>query len=281
MFASEAANEFLAAVDSLPAIPTRTLYVNEAERKWFTKKGYDALPRNVQSSFRSIQVNEERYYVGTQQTPLIHARMLDIANLYGHSTMSGARAMDYGNSAIGAARLMAASGGSVFAVYTDPKLAALYQTSGDTGAITGMNSRQGNLTVVTGDFPADAATKAAVGSGYDLIFSRDVFTTSRGAAANDPNAAQRLSGFAQAMKPGALYVIYNVARPSSRDARTTEGDAKISFTLDELQAAGFKVIVYNQNDDGAIRQMGQLLGWDKQIGALERNLFARYSVLQK
>jgi hypothetical protein len=288
MFASATANDFLDAVESLPAVPTRTIYFNESERKWLSPKEYDALAKSARSRYRAVEQNEARYYSTNYGSPLAYARALDIANLHGVSSLNGMRVLDYGYGAIGAARLMSASGGDVVGIDVDSMLPALYHVPSDVGAIVGAGGRRGNLTLLHGTFPNDAAIKSRVGAGYDLVVSKNTLkkgyvtpTSGKPMIETKLPAVEYLRGFADAMKPGALWVIYNVSGAQPRDGYVPTADGRSPFTTEEFQEAGFKVLAFNQNDDAAVRQMGQLLGWDKQMGDLSRNLFALYTVVRK
>src|SRR5207249_4308788 len=82
---------------------------------------------------------------------------------------------DFGYGYLGHLRLLASLGFDAVGVEVDPMLDALYAEPGDQGSIPGFGgARAGSLHVLHGRFPADAAVTRAVGSGYDVIVSKNV-----------------------------------------------------------------------------------------------------------
>ena len=61
------------------------------------------------------------------------------------------------------------------------------------------------------------------------------------------------------------------------------GRRALSVLARDVEAAGFRVIEFDRNDDQAARTMGHLLGWDQGDGGmdLEHDLFAWYTLVQR
>jgi hypothetical protein len=286
MFASTAANEFLSAVDALPVIASRKIYFNEKDGAWLGTAAYDALARNLKSQYKAVEYNEDAYYQAHFQSPLMYARALDVANLHGLNSLNGIRILDVSYGAIAAPRLMAASGATVVAIDAEPALAALYALQGDYGVVSGANGRAGSLKLATGVMSSDAAFSQQLGSEFDLVVVVDIpkrrsaeSKRSKIAMDNKSSNDQRLRTFANALKSGGLLVMYHVG--ARDDNRRGGAMRKPQFTADEFQEVGLKVLAYEQNDNAAARQMGQLLRLDRALEVSERDLVASYTVLRK
>jgi hypothetical protein len=92
-------------------------------------------------------------------------RLIDIlARIEGKSgQVKGRRLLDYGYGGIGHLRLLASSDWQVVGVDVDPLLHAFYRPS----------DQSAELKLVHGSWPGDAATRAAVGEGFDVIVSKN------------------------------------------------------------------------------------------------------------
>jgi hypothetical protein len=287
MFASSAANDFLASVDSLAKVESRRIYFNETEKKWIGAREYDALPRASRSAYKSSEHGEDSYYVGHYQSPLAYARALDVASLHGIASLNGLRVLDMSYGAIGAPRLMAASGANVVATDTQDSLSALYSEPADTGMVSGIGSRRGTLSLVNGAHPSDTSMREKVGSGYDLIIVVDIprraaAESKRAKVALDSKASSldHLRAFADSLKPNGLLVVYRMNDDSIRGTKRIATGKKPMFSAEEMQEAGFKTLAFEQNDDAAVRQMAQLLRWDQTL-ASEREFTATYTVARR
>jgi hypothetical protein len=287
MFASSAANDFLASVESLANIATRKVYVNEADQKWIGSSEYDALPRASRGAYKSSEYDEDAYYVGQYRSPLAYARALDVASLHGVASISGLRILDVNYGAVAAPRLMAASGANVVATDTQPLLATLYSQPTDAGSVSGIGSRRGTLSLVSGAYPSDISARARVGTGYDLIVVVDIprrggIDSKHAKLALDPKASSldHLRAFADALKPNGLLVVYRMNDDAIRGSKRVATTKKAVFAIDEMQEAGFKLLAFEQNDDAAVRQMAQLLRWDQALAG-DREFAATYTVARR
>ena len=85
------------------------------------------------------------------------------------------RYLDFGYGSVGHLRLLSSLGADVVGVEVDPLLRLLYGRPEDQGLIPGhAGAPAGRLTLLHGQFPAGSAVKEAVGSGYDLVISKNV-----------------------------------------------------------------------------------------------------------
>jgi hypothetical protein len=287
MFASSAANDFLASVDSLANVATRKVFFRETDKKWIGSAEYDALPPTSRQAYTSSEYDEDSYYVGQYRSPLAYARALDVASLHGVGSLGGLRVLDVSYGAIGAPRLMAASGANVVATDTQPALGALYSQPIDIGNVSGIGSRRGTLLLVSGAYPSDTSVREKVGAGYDLIvvvdIPRRVATESKHAkVALDPKASSldHLRAFADALKPNGLLVVYRMDDDAMRGSKRIATAKKPVFAIEEMQEAGFKTLAFEQNDDAAVRQMAQLLRWDQSLAG-DREFAATYTVARR
>jgi hypothetical protein len=149
--------------------------------------------------------------------------------------------------------------------------------------------------LITGRFPAENAVTTSVGTGYDLIISKN--TLKRGYVHPDqPVDARRLLGLGvddaefvgalyRALKPGGWLMIYNICPAPSRPGEPFKNwaDGRCPFASDVWKSAGFRVLALDRDDSDEIRKIGQALGWhrgDSPID-LKSDLFAQYSLMIK
>jgi SAM-dependent methyltransferase len=286
--ASAAGNEFLDAVALLPTVTPRTIYREGETRRWLSPTAFNALPLEKRAGYKPEAQDEERYYSTFYGSPLAYLRALDVAAEHGLTTLAHAKVLDYGYGAMGAVRLMASAGASVTGVDVDSYLSALYHAPGDAGAIKNSKDGSGQITLIHGRFPNDSSVRTKVDAGYDLILSKNTlkngFVRPRSGQAMIPldmSAEEYLAAFADTLRRGGLFVIYNIGAAPREDRYLPSTDIASPFTEREYEAAGFKVLAFNKSDDRNVRKMGDALGWAKQMGELNANLYASYTVLQK
>jgi hypothetical protein len=191
--------------------------------------------------------------------------------------------------------MLAGMGADVTGVDVDPTLRALYADAGDQGEIRGPEGEAGRLRLLDGRFPADPATKAAVGAGYDLVISKNVLK--KGYIHPDRPAQERhlirlgvsdevvLRSFFNALRPGGTMLVYNICpAPSPPDKPFIPwSDGRSPFSKAQWEAAGFRVAAFDQDDAAAIQALGRALGWDKGEDAwdIERDLSVLYTLVQR
>jgi hypothetical protein len=287
---SAPAREFLNAAAFLPRQPLREVYVNKALRQTLSPAQHSQLSSEARVGFERVLHDEAFYYATFYGTPVAYVRPLDIAAQHGLRSLVGARVLDLGYGAIGAVRMMAAAGAQVSAIDVDSLLPALYREPSDQGVVRGSaaasDTRAGSLTLFNGVFAGDAALTQTVGRDHDLIVSKN--TLKRGFM--KPTGGRKpwvefgvpdatlLTALHQALKPGGLLVIYNLAGKFDPTKPSTDG--RSPFDRAAFEAAGFEVLALDAPDDASARAMGQALGWQKDMGALSENLFGLVTVVR-
>jgi hypothetical protein len=83
-----------------------------------------------------------------------------------------------------------------------------------------------------------------------------------------------------ALAPKGWFMIYNLCPPQAEDRYIPWADGRCPFTRELLEATGFTVLAYNEDDSAAAREMGKLLGWNQSMN-LETDLFAVYTLVRK
>ncbi len=291
---SELAGKFLAAVAALPKVDFRKVYLNTERTVAVTHADYGKLPMEERKKLRSRPIDDHFYYYTRYGTPLAYVRPLDLLSKAGLGDLAGKRVLDFGYGGIGHLRLMASLGADVVGVDVDPILAAVYSEPTDQGEIAGHGGAAGGkLKLVNGRWPGDAATKTAVGGGFDLIVSKNTLKNGyiHPAEAVDERQLVRLGvddaayvkALWEALKPGGRVLIYNLC-PAPAEAGKPYipwADGRCPFPREMLEQAGFRVVKFDENDDAAARALGKALGWDGEGMDLEKDLFALWTLLEK
>jgi len=213
-----------------------------------------------------------------------YCRALDLFAVDG---VAGKRVLDFGYGTIGHLRLLALLGADATGVDVDPMLPVLYGAPGDQGAIGA-----GRVRVVSGHFPGDPAVRAAVGSGYDLIISKN--TLKEGYVhplEPDPRYAIGVDDAAfvralyDALKPGGRLLIYNLSPAPNGPGRPYRAwaDARTPFSRALFESTGFRVIDYEHDDTETARALGRALGWDHEDPPMDlaNDLFGVYTLVEK
>ena len=231
----------------------------------------------------------EFYYTSKYGSPLAYTRALDVLGTAltqrGDDVLSGKRVLDFGYGGIGHLRLLGSLGCDVVGVDVDPLLAAYYRAE-DQGAIASAkkDGQAGQLALVHGQWPADARVKQAVGAGYDLVLSKNTLKRGyvRPAEKADPRMLIQLgvdptaflAEVARVLKPGGCFLIYNIC-PAQDPARYKPmSDGASPFTREEFAAAGFEVLLLDQDEREACQEQAVALDWPAQGMDIENDLFA-------
>lgn len=284
---SKLAKDWLKEADKLPEPTPRAMY---RASKWISQAAFDALPAEDKAKAKKTEVDAELYYNTRYGTPIAYARAIDLAGQSGIKSLRHSKVMDFGYGGIGQLRLFASLGAEAVGVDVDPFLSALYALPEDHGSYG-----PGSVRMVEGRFPASTSTVSEVGSGYDLIISKN--TLKRGYIHPSRPADKRmlidlgvddahfLAAIHDAVRPGALIVIYNLC-PGEAPADKPYipwADGHSPFSKKDCEAAGFKVKAFDVDDVQMARQMAHILGWDQGEGAmdLKNDLFAWYTILQR
>ena len=285
----------------LPVIDGRKVYRDKAAQKVLSKAAYEALPEDQRGSFEALELDEEFFYYTRYGSPLSYARPLDIlCKDFGCKDycFSKKRILDFGYGGIGHLRLLASSGAKVVGVDVDPMLAALYSEPGDTGEVAGAGISEikppnGELTLVTGRWPAEPAAVAAVGKGFDVIISKNVLKNGYIHPAKEVpkqmlvdlgvDDATFLKAIADALNSDGRFLIYNICPKQKEDQYLPWADGSCPFSKEAIAAAGLEVLEYNVEDSGEIRRLGKALMWHEGDTPmdLDNDCFAWYTLIRK
>ena len=227
------------------------------------------------------------------RTPLAYLRVVERLAELGFDDFAGRRVLDFGYGSIGAPRLLAVCGAEVVGVDADLALDALYRELDDVGRFP-PGADAGSVRLIHGRFPADPAIVESVGSGYDLVLSKN--TLKRGYV--HPRAqvdgsrrvelgvtdAEFLSIIRNCLVPGGLFAIYNLSprsqEPSS--AFVPHADGACPFAAADLERAGLEVVLYDVEDDVGMASMARALGWDRALGLdPERDIASTFTVTRR
>ena len=238
-------------------------------------------------------VDEEAYYTGGAGSPLFSARLVDLVAEGQLAKQAGKRALDLYAEAIGPLKLMAATGHFAVGVSASPKQRALYSQPGDQGSV-GMAGRDvaGRVTWVYGTFPADAAVRAQVGTGYEFILAKNVLKRGYIRPSSEVPPEQVFSlGMSDAdylrvlkdtLRPGGRFLVYNVCKSPNPAFYDPHADCRSPWTRAEWQAAGFVVRDFERNDTEVARRFAQALGYDKPPVSIPLDdLYATYTLLER
>ena len=286
---------FLRATSSLPSIKPRSVYIDPATKTFISHRAYLALPKADAEKYRRQDMTEENYYYTKYGSPLAYARALDLVGQHGLNDIRDRKVLDFGYGTVGHLRLLASIGTFVVGVDVDSYLPAIYCEPADVGSIKGIHGDSGFITLLSGRFPADKTIAQSVGDQYDLIISKN--TLKNGYLHPERPVDKRmllnigvsedefLRELFQRLKPGGRVMIYNICpAPSPPDKPYIPwADGRSPFTREQWQKAGFRVVIFDQDDTKAARALGHALGWDQGEDPmnLETDIFAWYTYVER
>lgn len=294
------AQRFLLATSFLDFPGDRTIWQHKAKGLALTPGEYDGLSKEDREGFTERPISETDYFYTRYGSPLAYARPLQIACEAGggEGSLQGKRILDFGYGGVGHLRLLAMLGARTVGVDVDPMLRAIYAWPGDTGPLPGASffDRQmpeGSVELVTGRFPAEPAAATAVGTGFDLILSKN--TLKNGYINPEQPVDKRMlvdlgvpndvfvKELASRLNTGGYLLIYNLSPAPNPEKYIPWADGRCPFPRELLEASGLEVVKYNENDDAAARALGRALMWDRGEHPmdLEKDLFALYTLCRK
>lgn len=295
---SDLALEFLRGVPSLPSPEPRTLWRSRERRVAYTAAQYESLDEQERADLSAREFPPAFTYMTAYGSPLAYARVLDVASAHGVKSLSGKRVLDFGYGSIGQIRLMALMGADAHGVDVEVALAALYGHEGDTGRLG-----PGKVSLHHGRWPAEPAIVEAIGGGYDLITSKNTLKAGYIHPAREVDPAQLvhlgvddaafLKSVHDALKPGGLFVIYNICppqNPAPGSAGATGDTAYIPwadgwspFTKEQFASAGLEVLAFDERDEAVLHPIFLALGYDegKGLEGLQKSIFVWYIVAKR
>ncbi len=290
------ARAFLDSTPQLTLPKPRTLFVDPQTREYFSEATINKKGEEARKSLQSLQVSPTLYYTTKYGSPIAYTRLLEVLGTNGVDTVKNKRVLDFGYGGIGHLRMWASLGANAVGVDVDPFLRELYSLPEDVGTVPGVDGLTGTVTLHDGQFPKDVAVTSVIGSGYDLIVSKN--TLKRGYIHPQREVSDKrmlidlgvsdeafLKALYTALKPGGLVLLYNLCPPESPSDKPyiPWADGRSPFTKEQWEKAGFKIIALDKVDDEAARAQGRALGWDKGSRPmnLERDLFAWYTLVEK
>lgn len=291
---------FLMSASWLPFPGTHRLYQSRDRTRAITADAWEALPEGERADFTLQELDEQFFYYTRYGSPIAYTLALDLActHLGGGDCFGKKRVVDFGYGGVGHLRMLASIGVHATGVDIDPLIHLLYQRAGVTGDVPGVGltddeAPNGSLTLVQGRWPGETQARADVGDGYDLFLSKN--TLKRGYIHPEQEVDPRmlvhlgvddaayLAAVAGCLRPGGLFVIYNLSPKQREDRYLPWADGRSPFGREALEAAGFEVIAFDVDDSERARVMGRALRWDaaQRPMDLENDLFALYTIARK
>lgn len=292
---SEIATAFLDAVPELPRLgEPRVIYYKRDTREAMTRRRARALNETEREGFERREIDERSYYYTMYGTPLAFVRPLDLLGRAGMESLDGARVVDFGFGSVGQLRLMAANGAAVHGVEVSEFLRALYSEADDAGRVARAKSAGvgtgGTVKLHFGRWPAQDSIVRDVGGGFDAFISKNTLKNGyiHPAEEVDPRMLVHLGvddetfvrSVFNALDAGGWFMIYNLCPAQSTERYLPWADGRSPFSRELLEATGFTVLAYNEDDSGAAREMAAILGWDETVD-LEADLFGIYTLARK
>ncbi len=296
---SNLTRRFLAATSSLPPVASRTVYMNDVSREYFSPAAKASLPAATQAKLAEVTLDEYRYYYTKYGSPLAYIRPLELVHARGFTEVDGKLIADLGYGGIGHLRLLASLGAHVTGMDPDSYLNALYAERRDQGGVPPARDVRrgaaGSITLAHGYWPKDPRMVERVGQGFDLILSKN--TLKKGYVKPDRKIDKRqmvdlgvsdeafLKTAYNTLNPGGMLMIYNISPKQQDKGYNPQADGRSPFTREQYERAGFEVMTYNAGDDAAIRDVGRALRWDRnakdEVTDLDGNLFALYTLVRR
>ncbi|MEQ8765107.1 MAG: class I SAM-dependent methyltransferase [Planctomycetota bacterium] len=284
------AKELLAAVASLPEPTARQIYRDPETRAYLRQSDAEALDEAELARLEPVRLTAERFYTTRYGSPLAYLRPMELAGQAGLESFEGKRILDFGYGTIAHLRLMALQGADVVGVDVDTFLTALYLPE-DRGKDWAKDV-SGSVTLLEGRWPGEAIRKEA-GGDFDLFLSKNTLKRGYVHPEREANPNQLIdlgtsdeefvSAVYESLKPGGLFVIYNLCPPQNPEGEPfiPWADGRCPFERELLEKTGFEVIRFNEVDDAAARTQGRALGWETADRPLDETLFAWVTIARK
>jgi len=291
MAETDAARDWLDETSRLPVPEPRTVYYRPRSVA-YTPGQFENLTEEEKANLREYNAGTRRYYSTFYGTPVAYMRALDIiASRAGISSFEGKRVLDFGYGQIGQLRMLAQLGADAVGVDNDPTLGLLYAESGDQGVVEN-DGTNGSVHVIHGEWPSDASTRAAVGTGFDIFTARNVLkrgyvhptepTPDWAKVGLGMEDAEFLKTLHDVLRPGGVALIYNLggAKRTPDDRYNPSSDIACPWSREQFERAGFEVLAHDEDEDGPAREVGRALGWGERMD-LDNALFGSYTLVRR
>lgn len=283
MIRTPAARAFLETAKALPPMTPRTIHPKATDRTVVLSAAeFARLSPADAKAYETKTLDEAFFYTTRYGTPVAYARPLDLVSAARKAPLTDARFIDFGFGTIGHLKMLALAGVHVTGIDVDPRLRALYSTPEDVGPLG-----KGHVELLFGRFPAlDArfpAGKADVFTAKNTL-KRGYIHPERPTKPGQTidlgcTDAQFVASVARTLKPGGLFLIYNLTPPqAAADAPYIPwADGRSPFDRATFAAAGFEVLAFDADDTAPARAMARHLGW----GAAGQTYHATYTLARK
>ncbi|MEK6702395.1 MAG: hypothetical protein AABZ53_09040 [Planctomycetota bacterium] len=307
---SDLAKQFLAATKNLPDVKTRTVYRNKERGIAVNAAEYAKLAPEKQADLKPRECTPEFYYYTGYGSPLVYARVVDLMAQHGVKGLGDANVLDFGYGTVGHLRLLSQMEANASGVDVEPLFQALYSEAVDW--TIPLRSPKGEtliglehtIQLHTGQWPANAQLVKQVASGgpFNVITSKNTLKAGyihpkppEGKTVNEAQLvklgvddAAYLKAVHDSLKPGGLFIIYNICPAQSPEGDLTKpyipwADGKSPFTKDQFASAGLEVIAFDVDDQAWVLDCWKALGTDqgKPRDEVAKDLFAWYTIARR
>lgn len=287
---------FLNATATLPVPEPRTILRTKDRSAAYTPEQAARLPEDKRAALVEKTYDARFYYTTGYGSPLVYARVVDLLATHGVASLAGKKLMDFGYGTVGHIRLLASMGCEAHGVDVEPVFGALYARPDDQGKVSAIDhGPAGGITLHCGRWPAERSIVRDVGTRYDIITSKN--TLKRGyihpSRPADPRTLIRLGvddgtflrHIHDALKPGGLFIIYNIAPAQNPPDKPyiPWADGQCPFTPEQLANARLEVLEYDHDDRAAILDYWIALGINqgKSREETQNDLFAWYTICRR
>lgn len=299
---TDAARAFLGETAGLPEPKAVTIYRNREKGLAISADEWATLPKQEQETFKPRECPPGFFYSTGYGSPLVYVRLLDLVAEHDSSwaTPKGKRVLDFGYGSIGQLKLLSMMGVGAAGIEVEPLFTVLYREY--------MTARPGEPLAFHGRWPAEATItegvrKEAVERGqFDLITSKNTLkagyvhpTPPKGKTVDERQLVKLgvgddvfLNSVRESLKPGGLFVIYNICPAQSPAEDLTKpyvpwADGKSPFTREQFAAAGLEVVAFDTEDNAWALDCWKALGYDegKPREEMAKDLFVWYTIARR
>jgi hypothetical protein len=269
-------------------------YYNKETRSALSEADAKSKSEEELKGYAKKDIDDQFYYFTRYGTPVAFVRPIELLGRAGVKSADGLKLVDFGFGSIGQLRALAGMGADVTGIEVDPLLEIIYAK--EPGKVARCSQagkgREGSIRLAYGQFPKEADIVKQVGSGYDAFVSKN--TLKRGYVHPEKEVDPRMlvhldvddetfvRSVYDALKPGGLFLIYNLSPAPSKPDEPYKpwADGRSPFSTETYEKVGFKVLAFDADDTDAARVMGKTFGWGTEAD-LATSLFGMYTLVQK